>query len=315
MTYDNLKMDRHAYLIICHGHWEILKLLLQTLDDERNDIYVHVDKKVKKFPKTLLKSVVLKSRLTFVPRRLVSWGGYSQIESELFLLAEAIKTYHSYYHLLSGVDFPIKTQNYIYNFFAEHRGNNYIKYDWNFMSGNAHLERIREYHFFQEKIGHNVGKMAAFWWYAEKMSLEFQKKISVNRIKGRESEFFKGTNWFSITHELASFVVSRTNYIERNFRYSLCADEMFLQTVANSSPFKKSIIDDTLRLIDWSRGNPYIFKSADYDLLIKSDKLFARKFDENVDIEIVKRLAKQLTSDSEAGTCKWEQWFSEDVPF
>lgn len=300
MTQDSLKMNRHAYLIICHGHWEILKCLLQTLDDERNDIYVHVDKKVKEFPETVLKSAVLKSKLIFVPRRQINWGGYSQIESELSLLLEAIKTYHSYYHLLSGVDFPIKTQDEIHKFFDDHQGSNYIKYDWNSMRSNSHLERIREYHFFQEKIGRNLGKMAAFWWYAEKSSLRFQKKISVNRIKGREEEFFKGTNWFSITHEMASFVISKTDYIERNFRYSLCADEIFLQTIASDSPFKKNIVDDTLRFIDWKRGNPYIFRSADYDLLIESDKLFARKFDENVDIEIVKRLSKQLISNNEA---------------
>lgn len=301
MTYDNLEMDRHAYLIICHGHWQILKLLLQTLDDERNDIYIHVDKKVNKFPEAELKSVVLKSKLIFVPRRLVNWGGYSQIESELSLLMEAIKTHHSYYHLLSGVDFPIKTQDVIHKFFDEHRGSNYIKYDWNSMKNNSHLERIREYHFFQEKIGRNFGKMAAFWWYAEEMSLKFQKIISVNRIKGRESKFFKGTNWFSITHEMASFVVSRTDYIEQNFRFSLCADEMFLQTVARSSPFRDSIVNDTLRFIDWQRGNPYIFRSADYDILLESNKLFARKFDENVDLEIVKRLSKHLTCNND--TC------------
>lgn len=282
--------DRHAYLIICHSHWEILECLVQALDDERNDIYIHVDKKVKEFPEATLKNAVLKSKIIFVPRKLVNWGGYSQIETELILLAEATKTHHSYYHLLSGVDFPIKTQDEIHDFFAEHRGSNYIKFDWNSIGRKSHLARIREYHFFQEKIGRNTGKMAAFWWYAEEIALKLQKKLSVNRIKGRESEFFKGTNWFSITHEMASFVVSRTDYIEKNFRYSLCADEMFLQTVANSSPFKESIVDDTLRYIDWERGNPYIFKNADYNLLIESDALFARKFDENIDMEIIKRL-------------------------
>lgn len=295
MIYDKLIMDKHAYLIICHGNWKILKLLLQTLDDERNDIYVHVDKKVEEFPEAVLRTVVAKSKLIFVPRKTVNWGGYSQIESELSLLTEAVKTYHSYYHLLSGVDFPIKTQDDIHNFFYEHRGNNYIKYDWNSMRSKSHLERIREYHVFQEKIGRNSGKLAACWWYAEQMSLRFQKKISINRIRGRESEFFKGTNWFSITHDMATFVVSRTDYIKKNFRYSLCADEMFLQTIAYSSPYKESIVDDSLRFIDWQRGNPYIFRNTDYNLLMESDKLFARKFDENVDIGIVKRLAKQLT--------------------
>ena len=40
---------KHAYLIMCHNNFEQLKLLLKLLDDERNDIYVHIDKKAKSF--------------------------------------------------------------------------------------------------------------------------------------------------------------------------------------------------------------------------------------------------------------------------
>lgn len=39
--------DRHAYLILCHNQFRILCRLLTALDDERNDIYIHVDKKRK----------------------------------------------------------------------------------------------------------------------------------------------------------------------------------------------------------------------------------------------------------------------------
>ena len=37
----------HAYLIIAHHHFNQLKLLLTLLDDERNDLFVHIDEKVK----------------------------------------------------------------------------------------------------------------------------------------------------------------------------------------------------------------------------------------------------------------------------
>lgn len=37
---------RHAYLIIAHNEFEVLKLLIECLDDSRNDIYIHFDKKV-----------------------------------------------------------------------------------------------------------------------------------------------------------------------------------------------------------------------------------------------------------------------------
>ena len=50
--------DRHAYLIMTHGNFEILKLQLEMLDDSRNDIYIHVDKKVKNFDFLLIISIL-----------------------------------------------------------------------------------------------------------------------------------------------------------------------------------------------------------------------------------------------------------------
>jgi len=43
-------MNKHAYLIIAHGNWVILEKLLNLLDDEKNDIYLHIDAKVTDFP-------------------------------------------------------------------------------------------------------------------------------------------------------------------------------------------------------------------------------------------------------------------------
>lgn len=41
---------KHAYLIIAHHEFEILAKLLQALDDERNDIFIHFDRKVRRYP-------------------------------------------------------------------------------------------------------------------------------------------------------------------------------------------------------------------------------------------------------------------------
>ena len=36
---------KHAYLIIAHNEFELLKLLIDRIDDARNDIYIHIDQK------------------------------------------------------------------------------------------------------------------------------------------------------------------------------------------------------------------------------------------------------------------------------
>ena len=41
---------KHAYLIIAHHEFDILSKLVQAIDDERNDIFIHFDKKIKNCP-------------------------------------------------------------------------------------------------------------------------------------------------------------------------------------------------------------------------------------------------------------------------
>ena len=43
-------MKKHTYLIMAHNEFEVLKELLLGLDDDRNHIYIHFDKKVKEIP-------------------------------------------------------------------------------------------------------------------------------------------------------------------------------------------------------------------------------------------------------------------------
>ena len=36
---------KHAYLIIAHGEYNLLNILVNMIDDVRNDIFIHIDKK------------------------------------------------------------------------------------------------------------------------------------------------------------------------------------------------------------------------------------------------------------------------------
>ena len=48
------------------------------------------------------------------------------------------------------------------------------------------------------------------------------------------------------------------------------------------------------RYIDSNRGGPYVFRKEDFNDLINSEALFARKFDLNVDREIVDMIFEKL---------------------
>lgn len=66
--------DRHAYLMICHNNFKILQMLLSAIDDDRNDIYIHVDKKTGDVPFEDIRGAVCHSPLTFIERVSVNWG-------------------------------------------------------------------------------------------------------------------------------------------------------------------------------------------------------------------------------------------------
>ena len=127
----------------------------------------------------------------------------------------------------------------------------------------------------------------------ENASLRIQRMLKVDRLKHCPHEIKKGAQWFSITHNLATYLLPQKN-IKKYFGKSLCTDELVVQTLAYASPYRDNIAGNNLRLIDWCRGKPYTFTSDDYSQLVASDQLFARKFDENVDLNIVKMLLEYV---------------------
>ena len=126
------------------------------------------------------------------------------------------------------------------------------------------------------------------------MHIGIQKLLKINRTKRADIEFQNGSNWFSITHDTACYVLNKYNNYKKYFRHTLCPDEIFLQTILINSPDISRIIDENLRYIDWNRGNPYILKQEDYNMLMDSNKLFARKFDINVDRNIILKIYDML---------------------
>ena len=122
-------MEKHAYLILCHKCDDTLQYLLKSIDDKRNDIYLHVDRKAKKFDFDKIKSSVVESKVYFTQRINVSWGGFSITEAELILLESALKNQtYEYYHFLSGNDMCIKSQDYIHKFFNENKGKIFLTF-------------------------------------------------------------------------------------------------------------------------------------------------------------------------------------------
>ena len=289
-----MKPLRHAWLIMTHGNFPILEKQLRFLDSENADFFVHAD--TDGFPADRYRPLVKKSAVSFLPRKKVYWGDLSQIECELRLLEAAVKGRYDYYHLLSGVDVPIKSRSYIENYFSERNGTNFIKFQSRTI-GAHDLARVKYWYPLQKWSIRNRYARAA----VRELTVLPQRIAGVNRTQRHPGVVFqKGTNWFDITDDLARYILSQSGSIREMYRSTCCADEVFLQTAVINSRFADTLtpyaFDNDFRAccryIDWKRGNPYTFGSGDYDELVHAgpDYLFARKFDCAAAPEVIDRL-------------------------
>lgn len=293
---------KQAYLIMAHNNFDQLSTLLSLLDDKRNDIFLHIDARAADFDGTAVCAVVRHAKLMLVPRMRVFWGGYSLVACQMKLLKEAVSSgEHGYYHMISGVDLPIQSNDCIAGFFDAHQGEEFIHFtsrqDADNLSG-VERKRIAVYHPFQDHIGRRGIRVNS-------LVESVQSFCGVNRLAGSrfEGHLGKGSNWFSITHDFARYLVQHMDEIEKTFSSGFCADELVIQTMILASPFKdriyRGVADDDyasiMRYVDWNRGAPYVFRAADFDELVNSGMMFARKFDSHVDDEIIRKLAAYVS--------------------
>ncbi|QFJ56321.1 beta-1,6-N-acetylglucosaminyltransferase [Pseudobutyrivibrio xylanivorans] len=280
-------MGKHAYLIIAHNSWKQLQFLINTLNDSRNDFFLLIDKKSTDFNEASFINGCCNASLTIVEPVSIFWGDYSQIKAELALLEAAThKDHYDYYHLISGVDMPLKSQDEIHDFFDVNQGREFIDFD---AHGGAEIayERMRYYYLLQTHIGRKRHTCLKIF---RDTILLFQKILSIDRARDIKQYLEKGSNWFSITDDFARYIVAHSEFIEEYFKMTYCADEVFVQTMLNMSPYKdnwygfknKDIQYQNHRYVDWGRGKPYTFSKDEYPTLCKSPYMFARKFSEDI---------------------------------
>lgn len=266
---------RHAYLIIAHNEPEILKRLVGALDDERNDIYVHIDRKAP-FDGRDIKT--RKAGLFILPCRIdARWGDFSLVEVELALFGAAhMKGSYAYYHLLSGVDLPIKSQDYIHAYCQAHAGTEFIGFAQNATEEELNW-RSRHYFLFSRNFNsRNPAKRLL-----RKMFVLAQDLVGCRRI---DCDVKKGAQWCSVTHEFVGYLLYREDYLRRHFSHTYCPDELVMQTLCWNSAFRErvfSLSDEFAgckRYIKWVDGKLQPLSPGDLDDMRHSDRWFARKF-------------------------------------
>lgn len=272
-----------AILILAHKNLIQLNALIKKLDNNFN-IYIHIDHKSNIKPEDIVPS----PKLRITKQYPVYWGSYNQILATYTLMKSAYLDDNDYYLLISGQDFPVKSNSYMLDFIESNKYNDFI-----------------EYEILPRKDWHDGGfeRVLYFWENRDERGLlsfllkhirKYQRPISFFQRK-MDCPFFGGANWFNLSKSTMQKVVKyvdNNNYLAR-FKCTRCADEIWLQTLLMSKLHMTFLINDSLRYTDWKSGPEYprIMRSSDINMINNSPALFARKFDWEVDASIIHTLS------------------------
>lgn len=296
-------MRKHAYLIIAYHQFDVLKKIISLLDSEYNDFYIHIDKKTENVPFEDIKSAARLSEVTFVERIATNWGGYSLVECEMILLQAAGEKHYGYYHLLSGTDMPLKPRREIYEFFERSPETEYVLFNTQ-NTPREIINRVAHYHPLVDHPGYRKRRDKLSTRLLKHAIDKGQSLLGISRIRKNGLKVMQGAQWFSITDGLAQYMLENRSLIREYFSCTLCPDEIFLHTMLMRSPYKDNLsqkdMEDcdyhyVMRLVDWRRGHPYVFRSGDIEELMSTDYLFARKFEKSVDSRIIDMLYDSIT--------------------
>ena len=84
-------MRKHAFLIGVFKNPDYLETLINSLDSERSNFYIHINKSYKTVFKDLIKKLKDKSNIHFYSCVRYKWGGTSGLRYNYILLDAALK--------------------------------------------------------------------------------------------------------------------------------------------------------------------------------------------------------------------------------
>ncbi|MEH6309078.1 beta-1,6-N-acetylglucosaminyltransferase [Olivibacter sp. CPCC 100613] len=280
------------YLILAHDNLSQLDKLVHTLNSSYSRFYIHIDRRVQYKEINRRDFVSLKNVVVLKNRVAIHWGGFNMIKATLSLMWKALNGKDiGYYVLLSGQDFPIKSNEIIYDILSKNYGAEFLQYwsipykNWIYNGG---IGRFR-YYWFIDKIG-----------FKDSSTLyQLQVKSGFERRYFEDFPPFGGSQWWCLTHEAVTYVVKFINYnkiILNYFEHTLIPDEIFFHTILLNSPFKDKVFNNNLRYLqlEEDKASPNVLTSSDYQILKESNSLWARKFDERADPHILNQIIVNL---------------------
>jgi len=300
------------YILLAYNHPHQLKRLIDKLNTSYSNFYIHIDKKsdINDF-KILIPEKINVFYVNDKCRVNCKWGDFTLVKAVL----EASKMIVSdkrngYTILLSGQDYPLRSNHYIIQFLKDHLGEDFLSIyhvpDKKKKSEHGGVERFLNYTFdcqnpknvrMKAKIhplSFNLKTIVGFVNLAlyrrsllpTAIKLWFKPRIYPRCLARVFNEFWFVLQTSTIQYILA-FLVNHPNVVEY-YKLTHIPDETIFGSILCADDMHKSILNPMCHLIDWSEnnnGSPKTFTNKDFIWIIeqrnKQDNLlFARKFNE-----------------------------------
>lgn len=288
---------KQAILITAYCQLEFLKEIVGFFDDHF-DFYIHIDKKS---PKKDIPFMDMPNVKVYSKYR-VQWGSEKHLRAIVFLMEEANKVGdYSYYHLITGSDYPVKSLSEFLSFFGEDNKNNYMEYyelprDTWVMEGG--LERLRYYW-----IGNSLFDIRGRMGNMVYKLLKIQRKIGVKRkFMKLYPRLYGGGGYWSLTSDAVDYLVKtiRQEKILRYMRFTHCAEEVLFHTVLLNANLDFQITNCSLRYSKWMENakSPMLLVEEDFKEIEQSNAFFARKFDSEYSRNLIVLINKLVDNES-----------------
>lgn len=272
-----------AYFVLVHRYPEQFSKLFKAIYDPNNYYLIHIDKKadlaVKEFVQALLMEF---DNTAILESQNVLWGGYSMVDVELKGMDALLKTQiqWDYFINLSGQDYPLRSQDYIRDFLNEHQGADFLQMIDQAADRPDTMNRVENY-------------------YCETDDGFSGTPYKRPYLKGVKP--YIGGQWMMLSRRCCEFIRSshEVKILEDFYRNTLIPDESFFQTVIANTSYCGHVISDDKRAIIWIpdgdiKLRPKTFTEQDSAFLFESTHLFARKFDDNIDANILPLIDARL---------------------
>jgi len=299
-----------AYLILAHRYFDQLFRLVDRLNKGKVAFYIHVDKKVGQSDYDAVKKHFQSfDNVHFTRRFTCYWAGFGIMRATLQGIKEIVesKTDADHIVLLSGQDYPIKTNDYIHNFLAERKGISFVSHlpfphpEWGSCRGG--WDRIQQWHIIT-RSRHRIYPSRDFFGYGR---LRFLNKLwnkvypffpAFRRSIPNGMHPYGGAQFWCLSKKhyqaVHQFVQANPKYVDF-FRYVFVSDELLIQTIVGNSFPPDEIHNDTLHFLEWYREGA-ILNSADMPTISSTYHLFARKFDATVDKDVLDIIDREILS-------------------